>query len=658
MTTTEQLRHRAPDFIHHREAEISIVRAEEGTPPTFEISFASDYAVTRWGWREILDIAGADLGRMNARAAVLLNHTLNEAAGGQVGVCDRAWADGNKLRAQVRFSRSVKGQEVQQDVEDLIRVNVSVGYRVTRWEIDEDKREETAREWEPYEISFVGVPADPTVGVGRQLDPGPERRNRQEEDMPEETKPGAEEGAETRAPATHVDPEKVREEERQRIRSIDGLGRKFGQAELADEAIRDGSSVADFNEKLLERLEADSAGTENRGRGAVVEEELVQLGALDQRTVQRDGGFLTPVERGRFSFVRLLRALDPQASRAAEEAAAFELEVCQESSRRQGAVTIEGSGNPREFGRGNIPYEVLAHRGIDELAPALRERVQMVNTGASGGALVETALLAGSFIDNLRNMSAFLPRVMMLQGLVGNIDVPYKSQSTTGGWIGEDAEATASDITVGIHALTPKTYAGRSAMSRRSLQQTTPGIEALVRADLARTHAIAVDEAVAFGTGASNQPKGITVVTGIGASTYVKADGPTYAGVLGMEETVEVGNALFGDLAFISHPKWKNALRQKQRFSGSASPVWTDDNTVIGHTARSSNQVKMSVAASDGDCIFGNWSDVIVASWATLDLIVDPYSDSSRGRLNITSFSDWDFLLRHAKSVHWQKSAA
>lgn len=28
-----------------------------------------------------------------------------------------------------------------------------------------------ARKWAPYEISIVSVPADPTVGVGRELEP-------------------------------------------------------------------------------------------------------------------------------------------------------------------------------------------------------------------------------------------------------------------------------------------------------------------------------------------------------------------------------------------------------------------------------------------------------------------------------------------------------
>ena len=56
----------------------------------------------------------------------------------------------------------------------------SVGYQIDSWEeVMPNKQSadgrftgpaDIARKWTPYEISIVSVPADPTVGVGRELE--------------------------------------------------------------------------------------------------------------------------------------------------------------------------------------------------------------------------------------------------------------------------------------------------------------------------------------------------------------------------------------------------------------------------------------------------------------------------------------------------------
>jgi hypothetical protein len=55
-------------------------------------------------------------------------------------------------------------------VDDGILVNVSTGYRVHEMVLEKQSDSgDTYRvtDWEPLEASLVGIPADPTVGVGR-----------------------------------------------------------------------------------------------------------------------------------------------------------------------------------------------------------------------------------------------------------------------------------------------------------------------------------------------------------------------------------------------------------------------------------------------------------------------------------------------------------
>ena len=79
-----------------------------------------------------------------------------------------------KGRAVVRFSKSKLATEIWNDVKDGIRRLVSVGYSVNPDDWEEERNRTTgalevcrAVKWCPYEISIVSIPADTTVGVGR-----------------------------------------------------------------------------------------------------------------------------------------------------------------------------------------------------------------------------------------------------------------------------------------------------------------------------------------------------------------------------------------------------------------------------------------------------------------------------------------------------------
>jgi HK97 family phage major capsid protein len=132
---------------------------------TVEISFSSEAPVMRGGWREVLshDPTAVNLTRLNDGGPLLLHHDTHD----QIGVVERAWIEGGKGRAVVRFSRSGRAQEAFQDVLDGIRRNVSVGYVIEDYEEDDETRTLTATRWTPYEVSLVPVPADNSVGVNR-----------------------------------------------------------------------------------------------------------------------------------------------------------------------------------------------------------------------------------------------------------------------------------------------------------------------------------------------------------------------------------------------------------------------------------------------------------------------------------------------------------
>lgn len=99
--------------------------------------------------------------------------------GDQIGIIREVEIADGKLGGEIEFCCGQRAQEIKQDALAGIRTSMSVGYFVERWEKVSDGNRAAgelptyrAVKWTPYEASFVNVPADIQVGVGRGLDVG------------------------------------------------------------------------------------------------------------------------------------------------------------------------------------------------------------------------------------------------------------------------------------------------------------------------------------------------------------------------------------------------------------------------------------------------------------------------------------------------------
>lgn len=143
---------------------------------TATLVVATDAPYGRSGWEEdydeVLDMASTSvrMGRMsNGGAPVLNNHRVYGGVESILGVVESARIEGNQILAEVRFSEREEIAGIVKDIESGIIRNVSVGYKVFKY-VREPKGEGMkptyrAVDWEPYEVSMVTVPADPSAGV-------------------------------------------------------------------------------------------------------------------------------------------------------------------------------------------------------------------------------------------------------------------------------------------------------------------------------------------------------------------------------------------------------------------------------------------------------------------------------------------------------------
>jgi hypothetical protein len=147
---------------------------------TVDLTFSTGADVLRFDWmtgkryveRLSMDPKHIRLERLNAGAPLLDSHSAYTLAH-QLGVVESAAVDGKKGLATVRFSKRADVEPFYQDVRDKIIRNVSVGYKVHRYEETVGKSElpiRLATDWEPYEISMVPIGADARAQVRSSKD--------------------------------------------------------------------------------------------------------------------------------------------------------------------------------------------------------------------------------------------------------------------------------------------------------------------------------------------------------------------------------------------------------------------------------------------------------------------------------------------------------
>ena len=506
----------------------------------------------------------------------------------QVGVIESVSLDGSarRLRATVRFGKGALAREAFDDVTDGIKANVSIGYSVQKME-RKDKDTYVVKKFRIHEASLVSIPADVTVGVGRSSEPS--QQPIIITDNQENT-------------MSEVDIQAVEAQARQAAQKnaalIVELGARHDKSDMAQKAIAEGVSIEEFRGQLLEEI-----GTTR---------------ALENQEIG-----LTQKEVGRFSMMRAIHALANPTDRRAQEAAAFEFEASRAAAQQYG-VTAQGI---------MLPAEVLRNWKRDMSA-------------GSDGDLIAEDFKGEEFIDALRNASSVMQAgARMLGGLSGDVKIPKKTAASTAAFVASEGTAAAeSEMTIGNVSMTPKTLGAFTDVTRQLLIQSSLDVEALIRDDLAQSIATAIDKAGLEGSGSSGNPTGILNTSGVNQVTNFAAANPTFAEVVTLETAVAEDNALTGNLAYILPASMYGALKTVEKATNTAQFVVEPGGTLNGYRGIVSNQ------ATSGNLYFGNFSDLLIGMFGGLDIVVDPYSNSTSGTVRVVALQSVDVAVRHAVS--------
>ena len=680
---------------------------------TVEVVFSAGSEYRQWWGREMLvvDKEACQLDRLNAPfAAFLLNHDKDK----QIGTVENARIDNGEALATLRFSRSALGEEIFQDVQDRIRGQISTGYRIVKYEIDESNPKDPLykiTKWQPFEVSIVAYGADPKAVAKRddylqpiieppemESEPEPEPEETREEttdmnpkellklareaglpelgmraiendwtkeqletairDAQAEPAPAADpnptseptpaadpnpqaqraqdpptnadpppeagtRGAGDSDPPTDGDPTSAlsndsANQDSSRVTRIYDLGQEHDERDMAIEAIADPNcSIEEFQARILAK------NKENKERAEA------ELNIPARITID-------PKDKRNFRLGSLFHHI---ASKKTSVRGGLEYEICQDEAQLREKKDIVTEGVP-------IPQQIFDERSLG--IPIASHRILTAGSDPAGGHTIDDELLADSFIDILLEYTAATQRVTRLDDLQGNLIFPRQASRAEAQFVGEIEAADEQDPTFDIVFMSPKHVRAWTRTSATVLHQSSLSVEQFLRRDLARAIAKKMDSVILTGTGQNNQPVGIE---GLGSNRLVQEypdAGLDYDSVLGCEEKLSDEDALMGNLAWIASTKMRKVARRTAELGeGTSRPIWRK-NRMIDYDATVTTQVNND--DPHGKAYFANWSEMILGCWGGPDVIVNPYSEDTKGIVRISIGQMCDLGARHVES--------
>jgi HK97 family phage major capsid protein len=285
-------------------------------------------------------------------------------------------------------------------------------------------------------------------------------------------------------------------------------------------------------------------------------------------------------------------------------------------------------------------------------APAsalLSQRLITTGSPANGSNLIPTELLSDLFVYTLREET--LVGRLGLSSIASDgadLDIPKFNTDTSAYWLAdENATITASAPVFGQLHITPKVVAGIVTVSHKLLKQSSPSVDQIMQDDLRLSVSEAVDAAVLQGTGSSGQPEGLLNNSGVEEIEMPSGEDTGVSHLMDMMSTLAVNKAMRGRMRFVVNPADAVLLAQRQRFSSTDTPLLEgslNDAMVLGIPAVVTNY------CPQGTIILGDFSEMYLASYGGIEVLIDPFTDANKGAVSIRALAMVDVAVRRPES--------
>lgn len=364
-----------------------------------------------------------------------------------------------------------------------------------------------------------------------------------------------------------------------------------------EEAVED-EKETDETEEVVDKMTKDETVTDNE----VVEDEIeMETEKTEEEKETRNNEIKNHTKMNKE--FRLIKAINDIANnRSVDETAQ--------------AVVKAGAEEMRKAG---VSYGGQIQLPTSELRSA-------ITVTAEGEDVVATEIY--DILEPLRAKNVLVAAgAKFITGLVGDVQVPSMSAGNVS-WEGETVSAKDGGQTFTAVKLSPKRLTAYVDISKQFLVQDSKSAEALIRQDIinainSKLEATILGSAV----GTTTQPAGI--FNGKSKTTIA-----SFKDVCDLEAKIEDANVI-GECKYVMSNKAKAALRNMAKSAKSTELVMEGgaiDGTAVLNTSNVEEQ----------NVVYGDFSNLAIGQWGSIDLLVDPYTKAADGqvRLVVNAFFD------------------
>ncbi|HCP2266017.1 TPA: phage major capsid protein [Escherichia coli] len=629
----------------------------------FEIAFSSTQPYQRQFWDEqnqemvVLDEIlvhtpeAVDLSRLNNNAPLLFNHNFDNHIG---VVCDARIDADNVGRALVKFSKhGTLANDIRNKVIEGTMEKISVGYDIKEYHIDYTKGQLIVTKWAPFEISFVTVPADDSVGLNRSLNTITVNLGAKRDMTKEQIEEIKEEQESAQVEETPVEENKESEveetQERQVEENEENENLEDGKDAEHPESVDDDSSTVREAEEVKEEREAAPVEEEKT-------EEVAERSEEDEEEIREIARELN-IDDSELARALAIKNMTPEAFRTK---ALNNITNAQRNNEQ-----IKDSKMEKTFDLNNVirslvdgdalganeaEYSAMAAgaamqrgraaRGGSVFVPAAALRAASEgNTKATLTAVTDEKLLTESYVEMLLPQSV-LGRlgVTVLSGLNAPIAVPKMTASSVDafGFVDENGAAPESKAEFANVKMAPKTFAGGNPISRQSLK-TVPNIATLITDHINKAVRIKLEQLILSDKDNTRGPKGLV-------KQLVDADRVTKKTAFSYKDFLKEIAALTD--AGVPAQSIKFAM------SGATAAELEStlkDNGVSGYIIENGKLAGYDVVTSGvipaDHIVLGDFSGIMIGEWGGLELDMDDTTYRAQSAIVPRIWVDLDFTV-------------
>ncbi|EFI9778537.1 major capsid protein [Escherichia coli] len=637
----------------------------------FEIAFSSEQPYQRQFWDEqnqemvVLDEIlvhtpeAVDLSRLNNNAPLLFNHNFDN----HIGVVCNARIDADNVgRALVKFSKhGTMANDIRNKVIEGTMEKISVGYDIKEYHIDYAKGQLIVTKWAPYELSFVTVPADDTVGLNRSLNTITVNLEAKRDMTKEQIEEIKEEQEPAQVEETPVEENKELEveetQERQVEENEENENLEDGKDAEHPESVDDDSSTVREAEEVKEEREAAPVEEEKT-------EEVAERSEEDELEIREIARELN-IDDEELKRALANKEMTPEAFRTK---ALNNITNAQRNNEQIKDSKMEKTFDLNNVIRSLVDGEALganeaefsamaatatmqrgrAARGGSVFVPAAAMRAAAAgNTKADLTAITDEKLMTESYIEMLMPESV-LGRlgVTVYSGLTAPTAIPKMTKSSVDafGFVDENGAAPEGKAEFANVKLSPKTFAGGNPISRQSIK-TVPGIATLITDHINQAVRIKLEQLILSDKENARGPAGLVKQLVDGGRVEKKAAFSYKDFLKEIAKLTDAGvpaQAIKFAMSGATAAELESTLKSDR---GDAQGFIMENGKIAGYEV-----VTSGVIPAD-HIVVGDFSGITIGEWGGLELDMDDTTYRAQSAIVPRIWVDLDYVVTQPEAL-------